>query len=121
MLLHKALTRSHQEDFSRDSKLVQKAREDYYQENCLHFNSKTSCNMADVFWSMIKSAGLLSSEIYEIKETWTGWSELEYTNYTLSTLTKGFRFFCPVSPSESLKVMGLTISTIPMHSIISTG
>ena len=30
MLLHKALSRSHQEAFSRDSKLVQKVREDYY-------------------------------------------------------------------------------------------
>ena len=30
MLLHKALSRSHQEAFSRDSKLVQRVREDYY-------------------------------------------------------------------------------------------
>ena len=32
MLLHKALSRSHQEGFSRDAKLVQKAREEYYWE-----------------------------------------------------------------------------------------
>ena len=55
MLFHKALSRSHQEAFSRDSRLVQKVREDYYQENCLHFDSKTSCNMVDIFQSMIKS------------------------------------------------------------------
>ena len=107
MLLYKALSRSHQEAFSRDSKLVQKVREDFYQENCPCFDSKTSCDMANVFQSMIKSASLLSSKIHEIKETWTGWSKLQYANYALRTLPKGLRF-CPVSPSESPKVMGLT-------------
>ena len=64
--------------------------------------------MADIFQNMIKSAGLLSSEIYEIKETWTGQSKLQYANYALRTLPKGLRFFHPMSPSESPKVMGLT-------------
>ena len=64
--------------------------------------------MVDIFWSMIKSTGLLSPKIYEIKETWTKCSELQYANYTLRTLPKGLKFFHPVSPSESLKVMGLT-------------
>ena len=86
MLLHKALSRSCQEALSRDSKLVQNVREDYYQENHLHFNNETSCDMVDIFWSMIESAGLLSSEIYEIKETWTGQSKLQYANYVLRTL-----------------------------------
>ena len=36
MPLHKDLSRSHQEAFRRDSKLVQKAREEYYWENCPH-------------------------------------------------------------------------------------
>ena len=108
MLLHKALSRNHQEAFSRDSKLVQKAREEYYQENCPCFNNETSCNMIDIFQSMIKSAGLLSSRIHKIKETSTGWSELQYTNYALRTLPKGLKFFSPVSPSKSPKVMGLT-------------
>ena len=108
MLFHKALSRSHQEAFSRDSRLVPKMREDYYQENCLHFDSETSCNMADVFQSMIKSAGLLHSKIYEIQETWTGQHELQCANYALKTLPKGLEFFCQVSPSESPKVMGLT-------------
>ena len=61
----------------------------------------------DIFWNMIKSASLLGSEIHEIQETWTGWCELEYTNYALKTLLKGLKFFCLVSPSESPKVMGL--------------
>ena len=37
-----------------------------------------------------------------------GQCELEYANYTLKTLPKGLKFFHLVSPSESLKVMGLT-------------
>ena len=74
MLLHKALSRSHQEAFSRDSKLVQRVREDYYQENHPCLDCKISCNMGDIIWSMIKSTALLSSKIYKIKETWTGQS-----------------------------------------------
>ena len=57
---------------------------------------------------MIESAGLLGSEIYEIQDTWTGRPELEYTNYALKTLPEGLKFFCPVSPLEYPKVMGLT-------------
>ena len=64
--------------------------------------------MVDVFQSLVKSTGLLSFEIYEIKETWIGWSELQCANYTPRTLSKGLKFFHPVSPSESPKVMGLT-------------
>ena len=62
----------------------------------------------DILQSMIKSADLLSSEIHEIKETWTRQSELQYANYTLRTPPKGLKFFHPVSPSESPKVMSLT-------------
>ena len=58
--------------------------------------------------NMIESMGLLGSEIFDIQETWMGWCGLEYANYALKTLSKGLTIFCPVSPSESLKVMGLT-------------
>ena len=30
-------------------KLVQMARDEYYQENHPHFNNKTSCNMTEIF------------------------------------------------------------------------
>ena len=101
MPLHKALSRSQQEAFSRDSQLVCKEREQYYRENHPHFNSENSCNLTDIFC-------LLGSEIYEIQETWTGRCELECANYALKTMPKGLKFFYPVSPSESPKVMGLT-------------
>ena len=48
MLLYKALSRSQQEAFSKDSKLVQKPREEYYWENHPCFDSKTSCDMVDI-------------------------------------------------------------------------
>ena len=108
MSLHKVLSRSHQEAFSRDSRLVQNAREDYFWGKQLHFHSENSCNLMDFFQNMIESTGLLGSEIYEIQETWMGQCELEYTNYTLKMQLKGLKFFHPVSPSESPKVMGLT-------------
>ena len=47
--LHKVLTRSHHEAFSRDTKLVQKAREEYYQENRPCFNNENLCDMTDIF------------------------------------------------------------------------
>ena len=62
----------------------------------------------DAFWNMIESTGLLGSEIYKIQETCMGWHTLEYANYALKILPKGLKFFHPVSPSESPKVMGLT-------------
>ena len=56
---------------------------------------------------MIESTSLLGSKIFESQETWMGQHELEYANYTLKTLPKVLQFFHPVSPLESLKVMGL--------------
>ena len=104
----KALSRSHQEAFSRDSRLVQKDREDYFWGNWLHFHGENSCDLTDAFQNMIESTSLLGSKIYKIQETWTGWHKLKYTNYALKTLLKGLKFFHPMSPSESPKVMGLT-------------
>ena len=69
MPLHKTLSRSCQEAFSKDSKLVQKAREDYFWGNQPHFNSENSCDLIDVFHNMIESMGLLGSKIFEIHET----------------------------------------------------
>ena len=74
----------------------------------MHFNSETSCNLTDIFLNMIESASLLGSKLYEIQETWTGQHELEYANYALKTLPKVLKFFHPVFPSESPKVMGFT-------------
>ena len=57
---------------------------------------------------MITYANLLGSQILEIQEVWTGPEDLGYANDALKTLPKGLRFFCPVSPKESPKVIGLT-------------
>ena len=105
--LLKVLSRSCQETFSRDSKLVWKAREEYFWENHPCFNNETSCDMMDTFQNMVKSTGLLSSEVHKVKGNWTGQHELQYANHALRTLPKGLKFFHLVSPSES-KVMGLT-------------
>ena len=58
----------------------------------------------DVFQNMIESTGLISSKIYEIQDTWTGWHELEYANYALKTLSKGLSSsiqYPPQSPQRS--------------------
>ena len=107
MPLHKSLTQIYQEAFGWDSSLVRKMREEYFRNHCPNFNNENSCNFTDVFWGMTKTASLLGSAIYEIKEAWTGWDELKQANYALQTLPKGLKFFTAVSPSESPKVMGL--------------
>ena len=108
MPLHKVLTRSHHDAFSRDSKLVWEAREMYYWENHPCFNNENPCDVMDILWNMVKSTGLLSLEIHEIRKNWTGRQELQYTNHALRTMLKDLKFFNPVSPSKSPKVMGLT-------------
>ena len=107
MPFQKSLKGSWQEAFMNNSDLVQQPREDSFRTNCPCFNCKTLCNLSGVFWDMITYASLLGSQIYEIQEAWTGWEDLQYTNNALKTLLKGQQFFCPVSPFESPKVMGL--------------
>ena len=105
--LHKALMRSHQEAFGRDSSLVRKMREEYFRNHCPNINNENSHNLMAIFQQMVETAGLLGSAIYEIKEAWSGQDELQQANYTLRTLPKGLTFFRVVSPSDSPKVMVL--------------
>ena len=107
MPLHKALTRSCQEAFSQDSHLVRKMREEYFRSHCTNFNNENSHNFTDVFRCMIKTAGLLGSVIYEIKEEWIEQDKLQQAKDVLRTLAKGLKIFGVVSPSKSPKVMGL--------------
>ena len=60
-----------------------------------------------LFQEMVACADLLDAEIYEIQEVWTVWRDLWYANGALKSLPKGLQFFCPMSPSEMPKVMGL--------------
>ena len=107
MSLKKLLKRGWQEAFTRDSSLVQQAREAYFRMNWPEFDHKSSHDLAGLFWQMIASISLLDSKIYEIQEVWTGQEDLQYANDALKLLTKGLQLFCPVSSSESPKVMGL--------------
>ena len=105
--LYKALTPSCLEAFNQDSSLVRETREEYFKRHCPNFSTENTCDLSEVFWCMIIAAELLGFSIYEIKETWTGPDELWQANYTPRTLPMGLKFFRAVSPSESLKVMGL--------------
>ena len=108
MPLHQALTQSCLEAFSRDSSLVRKMREEYFQRHSPNFNTENTHDLSDVFWCMAKTTELLGSGIYDIKEVWTGPDELWQANYALRTLLKGLKFLRVVPPLESPKVMGLT-------------
>ena len=107
MPLHKALIWSHQEAFSWDSSLVRKMREEYFRRHWPNFNTENTHDLSDVFWHMVKTAELLGSTIYGIKEAWTGPDKLWQANYVLRTLQKSLKFLKVVFPLESPKVMGL--------------
>ena len=107
MPLKKLLKGGQLEAFARDSNPVQQAMEAYFRMNQPEFNHEYLCDLASLFWEMIASIGLLDLEIYEIQEVWTGWEDLQYANNALKLSLKGLWFFCPMSPSESPKVMGL--------------
>ena len=85
MPLHKALTQSCLEAFSQDSSLVSKMREEYFRRHCPNFNTENTHDLSNIFWCMGKTAELLGSAIYEIKEVWTGLDELQQANYALRT------------------------------------
>ena len=106
--LHRVLTRSHQEAFCQDSRLVRKMREEFFRSHCPNFNNENSCDFTNILRCMIETTGLLGSAIYKIKEAWTGQDELQQADYMLRTLPKGLKFFRVVSPSESPEVMELT-------------
>ena len=95
------------EAFSKDSDLVQQAREAYFSTSHPDFDCKVPHNLASLFWYIIISASLLDSKIYEIQEIWTGQEDLWYANDALKSLQKGLWFFCLISPLESTKVMGM--------------
>ena len=107
MPLKKLLKGGQQETFARDSNLVQQAREAYFRMNWPEFDHQFLWDLAGLFWEMFTSVGLLHSEIYKIQEVWTRWEDLQYANDALKLLPKGLQFPCPISPSESPKVMGL--------------
>ena len=106
--LHKALTWSHPEAFRQDSSLVRETREEYFKRHCPNFNTENTHNLSDVFQHMAKTAELLGSGIYEIKEVRPGLGKLQQANYMLRTLPKGLKFLRAVPPSTSPKVMDLT-------------
>ena len=86
---------------------MRKTREEYFQRHSLNFNTENTCDLSDVFWCMAKTAELLGSGFYKMKEVWAGLNELQQANYALRTLLKGLQFLRAVLPSESPKVMGL--------------
>ena len=49
MPLHKALSRSHQEAFNRNSRLMPKERGEFFWANQLHFNNENSSDLTGIF------------------------------------------------------------------------
>ena len=108
MPLHKVLTWSYLEAFSQDSSLVREMMEEYFRRHFPNVNTENTHDLSDVFQHMARTAELLGSTIYEVKEVYTGPYELWQANYVLRTLQKGLKFLRVVPPLESPKIMSLT-------------
>ena len=76
MPLYKALTRNHQEAISQDSCLVNEMRVEYFWHHHPRFNHENTCDFMEVFWSIIKTADLFGSAIFEITDPWSGQDDL---------------------------------------------
>ena len=101
------LKKNCQEAFCQDSDLVQVTRRRYFEAHYPTFNQEGSHNLSGLLWEIVACADLLDSEIYKIQEVWTSQRDLWYANDVLKSSPKGLQFFCPVSPLELPKVMGL--------------
>ena len=93
MPLHKALTGGPQAAFTRDSDLVQKAREEHYKANHPHFDHKNFTQPNEHFLGHDHICHLLGSKIHQIQEFWEGQSELRYANKLFKRLAKGTGIF----------------------------
>ena len=107
MPLAKLLKGGWQEAFTKDSNLVQRARGAYFRMNCPDFDHEILHNLSHTFWEMVDSAGLLKSDIYEVQDAWMGQKELCTTNHTAKASQRNIQFFCMVTPTEFLSIMGL--------------
>ena len=65
------------------------------------------------FQEMATSAGLMDSEVHEVKEVWTGQKDLWITHHVVKGSPKGIQFFQVVPPTESSKIMGLKGTHFP--------
>ena len=68
----KLLKPSHAEAFLRDSNIVVEARSHFFSKHSYNFNQDGNCDLSKIFKKLAESAGLLATNIYEIKASWTG-------------------------------------------------
>ena len=101
--------------FTKDSDLVQQAREAYCRTSHPDFNHEVPHNLAGLLQDMIISAGLLDSTIYEIQEIWTGWENLQYPNECPEEFAKEYAVLLPCIPFGIAKSHGPKIGPSPWY------
>ena len=60
-----------------------------------------------IFHQMAISTNLMSTEVYEVQETWDSQKDLGATNQVARASPKGIHFSSIISPTELPKIMGL--------------
>ena len=111
--LVRLLKESHQEASRKDSDLIDTTRWVYFKMCCPNIDHEGSHDLSHTFQEMATSTGLMSSEVHEVQEVWTGHKDLQATCHMAKGSPKGIQFFWVVSPTKSPKIMGLRESIPP--------
>ena len=89
------------EAFSKESSLVSAARWTYQESHPTDFTHKESHDLSSMFCKMASSAHLLDSSIFEVQDTWCGWTDLKAANQVAKHSPKCILFFRLISPQKS--------------------
>ena len=76
----KALKEPQREAFSKESDIVNVARWAYQKAHWAIFEQERSYDLSSVFCQMAILTSLLSTEVYEVQETWGGQKDFGDTN-----------------------------------------
>ena len=78
--LARLLKESCQEAFRKDCKLILVTKWAYFKTHHPHYDHEGSHNLSHTFKEMATSAGLLSSDVHEVQQVWTGQKDLWVTH-----------------------------------------
>ena len=106
-LVVKALKESHKKALSKESEVVKMAKQAYYKAKQPSFEQEGSYDLSSTFEQMASSTNLLGTEIHEVQESWDSQKNLQATNWVAKSSPRDICFLRVVSPTESLKIMGL--------------
>ena len=94
----KPLKENHHKAFSKESGLIKVARQAYHKAHQPNYEHEGSYNLSLFFKEIATSANLMHSEVYEVKEVWTGERKLKATHHAVKASPKDIHLFRSCNP-----------------------